>query len=134
MAAEPAILPKEPTLPTADAVDDYLAALPPEHRRALERLRRIIRAVVPDAVESLYYRMPAFRYQGRALVAYAAFQDHCSLFPLSPRVIEAHAAELSAYHTTRGTIRFTPDRPLPASLGERLVRSRPAETAGRSGR
>jgi uncharacterized protein YdhG (YjbR/CyaY superfamily) len=114
-------------------VDDYLAALPPEPRRVLEGLRRTIRAAAPEAVEALYYRMPAFRHHGRALVAYAAFKDHCSLFPLSPQVIESHAAELSAYHTTKGTIRFTPDRPLPASLVERLVGSRLAELAERRG-
>ncbi len=114
-------------------IDDYLAALPPDKRDAPERLRLIISAAVPEAVEVLYYRMPAFRHHGQALVAYAAFGDHCSLFPLNHQVIEAHGAELRSYDTSKGTIRFTPARPLPALLVERLVRSRLAELAGRPG-
>lgn len=118
----------------AVAVEEYLAALAPEQRKALEQLRRTIRAAAPEATEALYYRMPAFRHHGGALVAYAAFKDHCSLFPLSVRVIEAHAAELRDYRTSKGTIQFTPDRPLPAALVKRLVRARLAEVAPRPGR
>lgn len=117
-----------------DTVDEYLAALPPQPRRALERLRQAIRAAAPEATEGLYYRMPAFRHRGRALVAYAAFQDHCSLFPLSARVVEAHAEELRAYQTSKGTIRFPAGRPIPAALVKRLVRTRLSEIADRPGR
>lgn len=112
-------------------VDDYLAALPPEQRKALKGLRRNIRAAAPEADEALYYRMPAFRHHGRALVAYAAFTDHCSLFPLSAQVIEAHAADLRSYRTSKGTIQFPADRPLPAVLVRKLVRARLAELAAR---
>jgi len=112
-------------------VDEYLAALAPEQREALERLRRLISSTVPEAVEALYYRMPAFRFRGRPLVAYAAFKGHCSLFPLSPQVIEAHAADLAGFSTSKGTIQFDPDRPLPGALVERLVRARQAEIADR---
>ena len=113
-----------------NAVAEYLATLAPDQRKALEQLRRIIRAAAPRATEGLYYRMPAFRESGRALVAYAAFRDHCSLFPLSARVIEARAADLAGFRTSKGTIQFTPDRPLPAALVKRLVRARQAEIAG----
>ncbi len=113
------------------SVDEYLAALAPTQRSALERLRRTIRAAAPETTEALYYRMPAFRDHGRALVAYAAFTDHCSLFPLSTEVIEAHAEELQPYRTSKGTIHFTADRPLPAALVRRLVRARLAENAAR---
>jgi uncharacterized protein YdhG (YjbR/CyaY superfamily) len=115
-------------------VEEYLAALAPGPRAALEKLRRTIRAAAPEATEALYYRMPAFRAHGRALVAYAAFTDHCSLFPLSARVIEAHAEELRPYQTSKGTIRFTANRPLPATLVRGLVQERLAENAARSAR
>lgn len=130
MTTEQPDLPKEPTV-NAAAVEEYLARLAPEQRKALERLRHTIRTAAPQATEALYYRMPAFRDQGRALVAYAAFKGHCSLFPLSAQVIQAHAADLAGFRTTKGTIQFTPDRPLPAALVKRLVRARRAEIANR---
>ena len=111
-------------------VEEYLAALVPDQRKAPEQLRRTIRAAAPRATEGLYYRMPAFREGGRALVAYAAFRDHCSLFPLSAQIIEAHAADLAGFRTSKGTIQFAPDRPLPAALVKRVVRARQAEIAG----
>jgi uncharacterized protein YdhG (YjbR/CyaY superfamily) len=68
-------------------VEDYLAALPPDQREALEHVRATIRAAAPDATEAISYGMPAFKQDGRGLVGYAAFKAHCSLFPMSSTVI-----------------------------------------------
>ena len=116
------------------SVEEYLAALPEESRAALETLRRTIKAAAPEATETISYGMPTFRNDGRSLVAYAAFKDHCSLFPLSTKVIAAHRKELEPYSTGKGTIRFHPDTPLPASLVKKLVKARIEENAARSRR
>ena len=108
-------------------IDAELAALPNDKRAALTALRRTIQAAAPDAVEAISYGMPAFRYHGRALVSYLAAKAHCSLFPMSHAVIEAHRDELAGYYTAKGTIRFTPDRPLPDALVTTIVRERMAE-------
>jgi uncharacterized protein YdhG (YjbR/CyaY superfamily) len=109
------------------AVNAYLAATPSEARKALEKVRKAIIAAAPDAEEGISYRVPAFRLDGRPLVCYAAFKEHCSLFPMSSAVMRAHAAELEAYETSRGTIRFPPDKPLSSALVKKLVRARIAE-------
>lgn len=92
-----------------DDVDAYLGALPEQQRSALQHLRETVQAAAPDAVETISYSMPAFRHNGRVLVYYAAFKDHCSLFPASGTVFETLAAEIAAYRTSKGTIQFTPD-------------------------
>ena len=112
-------------------VENYLAGLPAESRAALERLRQTIRAAAPDATEAISYQMPAFKDHGRSLVAYAAFKDHCSFFPMSSRVIEAYKDELKPFQTGKGTIRFHIDRPLPVALVRKLVKARIAENAAR---
>jgi uncharacterized protein YdhG (YjbR/CyaY superfamily) len=116
------------------SVEDYLAALPEESRAALEKLRKMIKAAAPEATETISYQMPAFKDHGRLLVSYAAFKNHCSLFPMSMRVIEAHREELESYYTRKGTIRFHADEPLPAALVQKLVKARIEENAERSRR
>jgi len=108
-------------------VEEYLARVKPEQRAALLDLRRMIRAAAREASEGLAWGMPAFR-QRVWLVTYAAFKDHCSLFPMSSAVIRKRAAELKRFVTTKGTIHFTPDKPLPARLVARIVKDRIAET------
>ncbi len=108
-------------------VDAYLASVAPEARAALQKLRKAIRAVAPAAEEGFSYGLPAFRLDGRPLVCYGASKNHCSFLPMSPAVIRAHARDLKAYETSKGTIRFTPDKPLPASLVRKLVNARIAE-------
>lgn len=112
-------------------VDEYLAQVSAEQRAALEALRRTIRAAAPRAEEVISYRMPAFRQNG-VLVYFAAFQDHCSFFPGSVATQRKFAAELKPFAAGKGTIRFTPERPLPEELVKRLVRARVAENATRS--
>ncbi len=113
------------------SVEDYLAALPEGSRAALEKLRKTIRAAAPEATETISYQMPAFKDHGRFLVSYAAFKDHCSLFPASKAVIEALGEELKPYFTGKGTIRFQADKPLPAALVRKIVQVRIVENAER---
>ena len=111
-----------------DTVDDYLAAVPEPARAALLVLRAIIRDAAPGATEQISYGMPAFK-QGRPLVAYAAFKHHCSLFGMSAALFDAMGDELAGWRTSKGTIQFTPDRPLPEALVRKIVRARLAENA-----
>ena len=115
------------------SVEDYLAALPDGPRAALEELRRTIRAAAPEATETISYQMPTFKDRGRFLVSFAAFKDHCSLFPASRAVMEALGEELTPYVTGKGTIRFTVDEPVPPALVTKVVRVRLEETRGGSG-
>ena len=110
-------------------VEDYLDGLPQESRAALEKLRRTIRAAAPEATETISYRMPTFKEQGRFLVSYAAFKDHCSLFPASGAVMEALGEELEPYFSGKGTLRFTADKPIPAALVKKIVQTRIEENA-----
>jgi uncharacterized protein YdhG (YjbR/CyaY superfamily) len=108
-------------------VAEYLRAVPPKPRAALQALRRTIKAAAPGAVEVIGYGMPGFKLEGRTLVYYAAFKDHCSFFPASGRVIAAHKADLKGRHTSKGTIRFTAEKPLPATLIRKMVKARVKE-------
>jgi uncharacterized protein YdhG (YjbR/CyaY superfamily) len=111
-------------------VNDYLARLPEDSRAALEQLRQTIKSIVPEAVEVISYQIPTFKYKGRMLVSYAAFKEHCSFFP-GAAPIEAHRNELRSYQISKGTIRFPIDKPLPAALVKKLVKSRMTENEGR---
>lgn len=109
-------------------IDKVLAALPEDARTALEALRGTIAAAAPEAVESISYGVPAFKYRGRPLVSFAAAKNHCSFYVQSPAVMDAHRDELAPYTTSKGTVQFTPDAPLPDALVTKLVRARMAET------
>ena len=108
-----------------ETVDDYLAALPEQARTTLEKLRKTIKAAAPEATEGISYQMPMYKQHGM-LLGFAAFKNHCSLFP-GPKAIETHKIELSAYVTSKGTIRFPTDKPLPVALVKKLVKTRIAE-------
>lgn len=108
-------------------LDAYLAALPVDAREALNTLRKAISAAAPRAVEGTSYGLPAFRLDGHPLVCFAMTSGHCSFYPMSPAVIRAHAIELKDFETSKGTIRFQPERPLPAALVRKLVKARIAE-------
>jgi uncharacterized protein YdhG (YjbR/CyaY superfamily) len=108
-------------------VDEYLAGVPEPAQSALNKIRATIRSVVPpEATEAISYGMPTFKYKG-SLVAYAAFANHCSLFPMNSSSIETFRNELKDFQTSKGTIRFTVDKPLPAALVKKLVKARIAE-------
>jgi uncharacterized protein YdhG (YjbR/CyaY superfamily) len=110
-------------------VDEYMAGVPDRERTALEDLRRTIRTAAPDATEAISYQMPAFKQSGRFLVSYAAFTDHCSLFPASYAVMEVLRTDLEPYVSGKGTLRFTVDDPIPPELVTRIVQLRLQEVA-----
>jgi uncharacterized protein YdhG (YjbR/CyaY superfamily) len=111
----------------AKTVEEYLASVPEPARSTLKHIRSVIRAVVPaGATEVISYGMPMFKYNGM-LVAYAAFKKHCSLFPTGSGVLDQFEEELKGYRTSKGTIQFPADKPLPDALVRKIVRARVRE-------
>ncbi len=106
--------------------DEYLAAVSADKRAALVALRKLIRAAAPKAEECISYGICAYRLNGM-LVGYGATAKHCAFFLMNGSTIEAFADELTDYDTSKGTIRFQPDDPLPAALVRKLVKARIAE-------
>ena len=114
----------------ASTIDQYLAGVTDVQRAALEKVRATVRAAAPRAEECIAYGLPAFRLDGKRLVAFGAAKTHCAFYPMSGTTIAEHEAELAKWETSKGTIRFQPDRPLPATLVRKLVKARIAENAG----
>ena len=116
----------------AQTFDDYLAAVPEPARSTLEKVRKAIRAAVPDATETVSYRLPTFDYRGKHLLALGASKEHCSLHLMGyvPDELEPHLAK---YDTGKGTIRFPVEKPLPASLVRKVVKVRIAQIEGGKG-
>ncbi len=117
-------------MPAKD-VEGYLSALPPEQRAALENLRATIRAIVPEAVEVISYQIPTFKYKGKMLVSYGAWKAHCAIYGETGSVREAHPDAFDGYATSKGTVRFTPEKPLPPALVAEIVQARVAAIEGR---
>ena len=117
-----------PTQPRT--IDEYLRPLPAKQRATLQKLRRAIKSAVPKAAECISYQIPTFKLDGRMLVSFGAWTNHCAFYP-GAYPIEAHKHELEAYDISKGTIRFAIDRPLPAMLVRKLVKARIAERGGR---
>jgi uncharacterized protein YdhG (YjbR/CyaY superfamily) len=110
-------------------IDDYLARLSDDKRAALDKLRRTIRAAAPKAEECISYGIPAFRLEGRLVAGFSASAQHCSYFPMSGSIVKDLQDDLAGYDTSKGAIRFAPDKPLPAALVRKLVKARIAEEA-----
>jgi uncharacterized protein YdhG (YjbR/CyaY superfamily) len=114
-------------------VDEYLAGVPEPARGTLNEIRAAIRsAVPPEATEAISYGMPMFKYKG-PLVWFAAFSNHCSLFPTAS-VIEAFKNELKGFSTSKGTIHFSTGKPLPTALIKKLVKARVAQNESKERR
>ena len=111
-------------------IDEYLAPLSNKKRAALEKLRKDIKSAAPKAEECISYQVPGFRLFGRLLVSFGAATNHCAFYP-GAYPIEAHKDELKGYSTSKGTIRFPADKPLPATLVKKLVKSRIAQYAAK---
>lgn len=107
-------------------IDEYLSGVPEPAHSTLQKIRAAIRAAAPEATETISYGMPAFKYKG-PLMAFAAFSNHCSLFPMSGSVIAAFRKELKGFYTSKGTLRFPVDKPLSAVLVKKMVKARVAE-------
>ena len=112
-------------------IDEYLVTLSDDQCAALEKLRQTIRAAVPKAEECITYQLPAFRLNGKMLVAFGARTNHCAFYPMSPTTVKAFEDELKGYDTSKGTIRFPADKPLPAALVRKLIKARIAENEER---
>ena len=116
---------------TSRTVDGYLAAQPEEFRNALERLRRIIRAELPDATEVISYGLPTFKHRGQSVLAIAAWKKHVAIYPMSYAVLAAHKDELGLYEVEKGTVRFPPSAEFSAQLLRAMVSERVAENDAR---
>jgi uncharacterized protein YdhG (YjbR/CyaY superfamily) len=114
-------------------VDEYLERVPEPARTTLKTIRAVIRSVAPaEATEGISYGIPTFKYKGM-LASFAAFSGHCSLFPGAGPTIE-FKNDLKNFQTSKGTIRFAPNKPLPAALLKKLVKARIAENKRKKGR
>jgi len=107
-------------------VDQYLENLSEENRKALNHIRRLIQATVPDATEVLSYKMPAYKYHGM-LVGYAAHKEHCSFYLWKNASIDSFIKDLKEFSISAGTIRFKPDNPIPDNLLLRIIKFRQEE-------
>ena len=117
--------------PAGSNVRTYLAALPPDVRAAVRKLREAIRSAAPSAVESITYGIPTFKLDGQRLVYCAGWTSNTSLYPLTAGMRRALAGDLDEYKTSRGTIRFPLNRQPSSAFVKRIVRARVAEVRGK---
>jgi uncharacterized protein YdhG (YjbR/CyaY superfamily) len=108
-------------------IDDYLAGVPERQRAPLERLRQTIKAVAPDSIEAISYQVPTFKYQGRPLVGFAATKTGCTFYVMSSTLLQGYATDVEGYQTGKGSLGFSPEKPLPTAIVKRLVKARMAE-------
>jgi uncharacterized protein YdhG (YjbR/CyaY superfamily) len=108
-------------------VDAYLATVKGDKRTALEKLRKTIRSIVPEAEECISYRIPAFRLRGKVVAGFCARSDGCSYFPFSGRTLRTLAKDLAGYEQTKSALHFGPEAVLPEPLVRKLLKARIAE-------
>jgi uncharacterized protein YdhG (YjbR/CyaY superfamily) len=111
--------------------DEYLAGLSEPEQAELERIRDVVRNAVPEAEEGTSYGLPAFKYKDRPLLGVRASKKHLSVSPFSPEAVEAARDSLAGFDLSKGTVRFTPDKPIPDSALEQLLRHRVDEIESR---
>ena len=108
-------------------IDEYLANVSDNQRAALEKLRKTIKAALPKAEECIDYGIAAFRLNGTAIAGFGASAAHCSFYPMSGKTVATLQDELKNYKTTKGSIHFQPEKPLPVALVRKLIKARIAE-------
>ena len=117
---------------TPNDIDSFLADVPEPARTTLEKVRKAIRSAAPDAEETISYKIPTFKLRGKALIYFAAFKDHCSIFPMPDSIwteLRDKLEAVGAYKTGKGTLQFPIDKPLPAPLVKKIVKLRVEEMA-----
>src|SRR5947208_15839819 len=115
-------------------IDEYLAGVGAHQQIALEKLRKTVRAVAPKLEECISYGIPAFRLKGRSLVFFGAWANHCSFYPGSSATLRKFRNQLKNFQISKGTIRFSSDKPLPIALVKKLVKARMAEDKDQANR
>jgi uncharacterized protein YdhG (YjbR/CyaY superfamily) len=108
-------------------IDEYLAEVKPDQQAVLEKLRQAIHAVAPGVEECISYGIPAFRLNGRLLVFFGAWENHCAFYPGSSTTLKKFRDDLKGFQVSKGTVRFSADNPLPIVLVKKLVKARIAE-------
>lgn len=111
-------------IPPAKNVDAFIKASPKQTWAKLKELRRIVRAVLPEAEEKISYRMPVYKFKGKGVVAFAGFKNHIGFYGMTGDFFKAFGKELKNYETSKGTIRFPLNKPLPVGLIKKLIRVR----------
>lgn len=111
----------------APRVRAYYAALPPDTRRELKKIRQAILSVAPDAAEVIAYSIIGFKVDGRIMIYCAGWKNHTSIYPLTATMVKAHGTELKKYKTSKGTVQFPLSEPVPVGFVKRLVKTRLAE-------
>jgi uncharacterized protein YdhG (YjbR/CyaY superfamily) len=124
----------DPTRRKPKTIDEYLAGVDADHRDALQKLRETIHTVAPTAEECISYGIPAFRLNGRSLVFFGAWANHCAFYPGSSNTLKKFRNELRNFQTSKGTLRFSPDKPMPVALVKKLLKARIAENNARANR
>jgi uncharacterized protein YdhG (YjbR/CyaY superfamily) len=116
-------------------IDEYLATVPNDVHKVLQKLRQTIKSIVPEAEERIAYRIPIFRLK-HDLVGFSTQRDPqkrlCSFYTMSPPLVKAMKQDLQGYEVSGATIHFTPEKPLPAALVKKIVRARVKELSGKT--
>jgi uncharacterized protein YdhG (YjbR/CyaY superfamily) len=113
-------------------IDEYLAIVKPDHRKTLQKLRQTIQTAAPKAEECISYGIPAFRLNRRLLVFFGAWANHCAFYPGSAATLKKFRNELRNFQTSKGRLRFSPDKPMPVALVKKLLKVRIAENTARA--
>jgi uncharacterized protein YdhG (YjbR/CyaY superfamily) len=119
------------TKPRSKTIGEYLARVNADQRDALGKVRQTVHTVAPQAQECISYGIPAFRLGGRLLVGFGGWANHCSFYPMSSTTLKKFQEDLKDFDTSKGTIRFSPQKPLPGALVKKLVKARMAENGDR---
>ena len=116
----------------SNLVEEYIAAQPAAVRRALKRVRAVIRKALPSAQEVISYHIPAYKVNGRIAIFFAGWREHYAIYPGSGSLVSIFKEELRPYKVSKGTIRFELDKPVPARLIERIATYRAKEVSARA--